>query len=132
MSRNFSYLSLDARVEQFAQQPLQHLSLKSAFHANQSVDSPTPFRCEYVLWPAAHGFVCRANSVAGYAEINRMVCHTLPLLCLIPFFPGDGWFGPSFFVFVFSSISHKQNLPSIDGIYLGTQIGTRTTADIGK
>ncbi|PLW04790.1 hypothetical protein PCASD_25939 [Puccinia coronata f. sp. avenae] len=72
MSRNFSYLSLDARVEQFAQQPLQHLSLKSAFHANQSVDSPTPFRCEYVLWPAAHGFVCRANSVAGYAEINRM------------------------------------------------------------
>jgi len=72
ISRSFSYLSLDARAEQFASnEPLSHLSLKSALHKTHPFSDLAPFRCEYVLWPAAHGFVCRANSVAGYAEINR-------------------------------------------------------------
>jgi len=72
ISRSFSYLSLDARAEQFASnEPLSHLSLKSALHKTHPHSDLAPFRCEYVLWPAAHGFVCRANSVAGYAEINR-------------------------------------------------------------
>ncbi|KAI7961575.1 hypothetical protein MJO28_002064 [Puccinia striiformis f. sp. tritici] len=73
MSRNFSYLSLDARVEQFSHQSLSHGTLKSAFDKAAPIkeDSITPFRCEYVLWIADDGFVCRANSVPGYAEINR-------------------------------------------------------------
>ncbi|KAI9610160.1 hypothetical protein H4Q26_007159 [Puccinia striiformis f. sp. tritici PST-130] len=73
MSRNFSYLSLDARVEQFSHQSLSHGTLKSAFDKAAPIkeDSITPFRCEYVLWIATDGFVCRANSVPGYAEINR-------------------------------------------------------------
>ncbi|POW01688.1 hypothetical protein PSHT_12418, partial [Puccinia striiformis] len=51
MSRNFSYLSLDARVEQFSHQSLSHGTLKSAFDKAAPIkeDSITPFRCEYVL-----------------------------------------------------------------------------------
>ncbi|KAA1101292.1 hypothetical protein PGT21_015796 [Puccinia graminis f. sp. tritici] len=71
ISRTFSCLSLDARADQFATQPLSQGSLKSAFNKIPPALSGAAFRCEYVIWPAKDGFVCRANSVPGYAEINR-------------------------------------------------------------
>ncbi|WAQ85995.1 hypothetical protein PtA15_6A625 [Puccinia triticina] len=64
ISRTFSCLSLDGRAD-----PLSHGALSAA------LASPAPnaagFRCDYVLWRACDGFVCRANSVPAYAEINR-------------------------------------------------------------
>lgn len=72
ISRNFSYLSLAdaARSEQPTPQSISRKNLHSAF--NKAIDyTRTAFRCEYVIWRAIDGFVCRANSVAGYGEINR-------------------------------------------------------------
>ena len=61
ISRTFSCLSLDGRAD-----PLSHGALSAA------LASPAPnaagFRCDYVLWRACDGFVCRANSVP---EIGR-------------------------------------------------------------
>ncbi|KAI8443285.1 hypothetical protein BY996DRAFT_4603923 [Phakopsora pachyrhizi] len=70
ISRNFSYISLDDQPR--ALTPILYPKNPQTGSGDVSLrDVGTGLRCDYVIWKSSDGFVCRANSVNGYGEINR-------------------------------------------------------------
>ncbi|MBW0461518.1 hypothetical protein O181_001233 [Austropuccinia psidii MF-1] len=70
ISHNFSSISLSGTPQMSTHGGVAHQDLSFALDQVPN-HNEVAFRCDYVIWRASDGFVCRANSVGGYGEANR-------------------------------------------------------------